>query len=117
MGESVPLLAGEWRQVATDTGEWAGGLSARQPDRAILEHWAGHRSAEDASAGASRLAQCRAHFMVGLFALSRGERARAREHFERGTRTGTHWRLEHQMCRALLARLQRDSQWPPWIPK
>lgn len=119
MAESVPLLAGEWRQVAARTAGWTVGLSAREPDRTILGHWAGRVSAEDAvaSAGASRLAQCRAHFLVGLFALSKGERERAREHFELGTRTGMHWRLEHQMCRALLARLQRDPQWPPWIPR
>jgi hypothetical protein len=86
--------------------------------RSVLEHWAGRRTAEDAvaAAGPAGLARCRAHYLVGLFALAKGDRVLARDHFERGARVGTHFRLEHQMCRALTIRLQADPRWPRWSP-
>jgi tetratricopeptide (TPR) repeat protein len=118
LAETVALLAGSWREVAGHAADAAATSGTMGPDRAVLEHWAGRRTAEDAvaAAGPSGVAQCRAHYLVGLFALAKGDRALARDHFEQGARVGTHFRLEHQMCRALTIRLQADPRWPAWIP-
>jgi hypothetical protein len=59
----------------------------------------------------------RVEFFLGLACLARGDRETARHHFEAAEATGTHWRTEQQWSRALLARLERDPQWPPWIPR
>jgi len=119
LAETVLLLAGEAGQVTIDAGR----LLDAPPlggdfDRPALEYWAGRRSAEDAiaSAGRSGVLLSRAHFFLGLASLARGDRETARRHFEPSDATGTHWRTEHQWSRALLARLERDPQWPPWIP-
>ena len=119
LAETVLLLAGDAGQVALDAGQL---LEAPPPggdlDLPALEYWAGRRSAEEtiASAGPSGVLRSRAHFFLGLACLARGDREMARHHFEPSDATGTHWRTEHQWSRALLTRLKRDPQWPPWIP-
>jgi len=119
LAETVLLLTGEAEQVAINAGR----LLEAPPlggdfDLPALEYWAGRRSVEDtiASAGPSGVLLSRAHFFVGLASLARGDRGIARHHFDLSDATGTHWRTEHQWSRALLARLKRDPQWPPWIP-
>jgi serine/threonine protein kinase len=57
-----------------------------------------------------------AHFVIGLWRLSEGDRAGARDQFQRCVATrmfdSWHW----PWARAFLARMEKDPAWPPWIP-
>ena len=84
----------------------------------IYEYYAGSISAEDflKAAAGSRLRQCGAHFCVALDRLAQGDRAGAREHFEKSLATGMWSGPEYHWCRLFLKRMDQDPTWPPWIP-
>jgi tetratricopeptide (TPR) repeat protein len=63
-----------------------------------------------------RLTSCTAHYLVGLVRLSNGDRAGAREHFQKALDTKFYANIQYPYARAFLARLKRDPEWPKWIP-
>jgi hypothetical protein len=63
----------------------------------------------------SRWQQGFAHFEVGLSRLADGDRAGAREHFDKAVRTRTIWEFQWTWSQMLLHRLESDPTWPPWI--
>jgi serine/threonine protein kinase len=69
-----------------------------------------------ASAGSSRLRQCRAHYEIGLYRLARGDRAGAGNHFRMAADTRALWLYERDWSQMFLSRLDKDPRWPPWIP-
>jgi hypothetical protein len=48
--------------------------------------------------------------------LSDGDRAGAREHFQKSLDTKFYGNNAYPYARAFLARLNRDPEWPKWIP-
>jgi len=84
----------------------------------ILDYCGGVISAEEflkAEAG-SRGNQCEAHFYVALDRLAQGDRAGAREHFQKALATGVFGSMEYQWSRLFLKRMDQDPTWPRWIP-
>ena len=84
----------------------------------ILQYCGGVISAEDllrAEAG-SRFNQCESYFYVALDRLSQGDRAGAREYFQKDMATRVFWYTEYRWSRSFLKRMDHDPNWPPWIP-
>jgi tetratricopeptide (TPR) repeat protein len=69
-----------------------------------------------ARAGNSQYNLCEAHFFIGMTCLADGDRNGAREHFRASTATPYWGMSDHVFSSALLARLEKDPRWPPWIP-
>lgn len=67
-------------------------------------------------AGNSRWNLCEAHFAIGLMRLSEGDRFQAADHFRKATATRVFTFMEFGVSRLLAERLERDPDWPPWIP-
>jgi tetratricopeptide (TPR) repeat protein len=68
------------------------------------------------SAGKNRMLLCFCHYQVALDRLSNGDRAGAREHFQKALDTKFYAAVIYPHARAYLARLKRDPEWPKWIP-
>jgi len=84
----------------------------------ILDYCGGGLSEEEllkAEAG-SRWNQCEAHFYVALDRLAQGDRTGAREHFQKALATGVFTFLEYEWSRSFLKRMEKDPNWPSWIP-
>ena len=69
-----------------------------------------------ATAGTSRWRRAWAYRQAGIFRLSRGDRAGARNHFRQVVATRTIWYYEWVWARMFLDRMEQDPAWPPWIP-
>jgi serine/threonine protein kinase len=69
-----------------------------------------------AKAGMSRWKQLHAHFELGLFRLAEGNRAAAREHFQRAVGTRAVWIYPWNWSKMFLTRMEMDDKWPQWIP-
>jgi hypothetical protein len=82
-----------------------------------LEFCAGSRSAEDliASMGGKRGDLCNAHLCVAVTALADGDRATARRHLNLCLGTRFYEFIPYEFARMLLARMDRDPAWPPWV--
>jgi serine/threonine protein kinase/tetratricopeptide (TPR) repeat protein len=84
----------------------------------IVDCWAGTGSVEDllrAEAG-SRWSQCETHFYVALDRLSQGDRPGAREHFQKALATRVFSFGEYIWSHLFVERIDKDPNWPPWIP-
>lgn len=64
----------------------------------------------------SRYAQTKAHLAIGLRYLSQGERDIARDHFQQALDCRMNYEFSKAVAGALLTQLDRDSEWPHWIP-
>jgi tetratricopeptide (TPR) repeat protein len=69
-----------------------------------------------ATAGASRMKQCNAHYEIGLHRFALGDRAGARDDFQKAVGTRAIWLTSWMWSRMLLGRLVKGTEWPPWIP-
>lgn len=47
--------------------------------------------------------------------LAQGDRKGVRAHFEKSVQTRVLEFLEYELSRCLLAQIDRDPHWPPWI--
>jgi hypothetical protein len=86
--------------------------------KALLEYNCGHlsdRQLLDAATG-SNWSGCEAHFHVALRRLGDGDRDGAREQFRASVHTGILPFFEYKWSRSILARMEKDDSWPPWIP-
>jgi hypothetical protein len=59
---------------------------------------------------------CRAHYFLGISKLGRGDRPGARQEFRAAAATGVFSFWTWHMRKIMLARLENDPAWPPWIP-
>jgi serine/threonine protein kinase len=86
--------------------------------RCCQKFYAGDLTADQylASAGSSLLNLCESHYQIALSCLADGDRAGARRHFQESIATGVYSFIEYTWSRALLARMDADPTWPPWIP-
>ena len=66
--------------------------------------------------GASLWNQCEGHFLLGMRQLGEGNRAAARTHFEKSVATRVISFIEYGWARAFLNRMEKDPNWPPWLP-
>jgi tetratricopeptide (TPR) repeat protein len=84
----------------------------------ILDYCGGGISEEEllkAEAG-SRWNQCETYFYVALDRLAQGDRAGAREHFQKAVATRVLFFVEYEFSRLFLKRMDQDPNWPRWIP-
>lgn len=63
----------------------------------------------------SRYERCQTHFVIGITRLAQGDRAGARKHLSAAGATRLMQSVSTSMSRALLAQLDRNPDWPPWI--
>jgi hypothetical protein len=68
------------------------------------------------AAGEARPRVSDAHFLIGLWRLSEGDRAGARDQFQKCVATRVFASWEWPWVRAFLARMDKDPAWPAWIP-
>jgi hypothetical protein len=118
LAETILLLAGETYRVQSDTAQLLGAIPSQHPDYQALQFYAGRISAEELASetSSSRYQACGNYYLIAMLYLSRGDREAARRYFKRSVETGTHWLVQYQWSRAFLARMERDSLWPGWIP-
>jgi hypothetical protein len=57
----------------------------------------------------------RPFFLIGVTLLTMNDREKARQHFRASSDLKVILYVEDHMSRALIAQLDRDPQWPPWI--
>jgi lipoprotein NlpI len=81
----------------------------------VLEYHAGRLSATELlhRAGPSRTNLCEAHFVIGLTALGRGNRAEAKEQFTQCVATNVYDYAEYMWSRSFLTCID-DPAWFPW---
>jgi hypothetical protein len=81
----------------------------RQPDEAAAKKWL---------ATVLPLPRLQGYIypFIGLTRLGEGDRAAARRHFEAGQKVRDPYYPTCMMNSAILARMNRDPNWPPWIP-
>jgi tetratricopeptide (TPR) repeat protein len=91
----------------------------REPILRCVRYNAGELSAEELlkHAGRSRWDQCLAHYSIAMTKLADGDRKGAKEHFDKAVKTRASGWGEYDMSWVLLSRLEKDDNWPPWIPK
>lgn len=85
---------------------------------ALLDYGAGALAEADLLkvAAGTRRTQCYAHFTIGLTRLADGDRAGARQSLRQALATKFFYLFVYDVSRVLLERLERDADWPPWIP-
>jgi serine/threonine protein kinase len=83
----------------------------------ILDYTCGDLEADAmlAQMSGSRTAMCQAHFLIGMTQLAKGNREEARQHFRACSNLRINRYVEDFMSRALIAQLNRNPAWPPWI--
>ena len=84
----------------------------------LLEFTSGDRSAEEllVEAGASRTRQNQGHLFIGVTLLSEGDRQAALSHFKQSADLRIMTSINTALSRGLLAQMERDPDWPSWIP-
>jgi serine/threonine protein kinase/tetratricopeptide (TPR) repeat protein len=122
-GHSVLLLLGRKAEAGSAMRafrEGGGQFRYREQEFAerLLAYTCDDLSEEDllGTAGASRIDQAIAHWLIGLTRLAEGDRAGAQDHFRKAVATRIIRWLYREHCRVLLDRLEKDPAWPPWIP-
>jgi tetratricopeptide (TPR) repeat protein len=68
------------------------------------------------AANASRRNQCEAHYHIALQLLAEGDRGAAAKHFQQVVATRVLSFYAYTWSYTFLARLEKDPDWPPWIP-
>jgi serine/threonine protein kinase len=85
---------------------------------AQYDYLCGDTSADDLlkAAGPSKWSVCSCHTLIALRKLAEGDRAAAREHFRQAVATRHLTATSYGWSRAFLARMEKDPNWPPWVP-
>jgi tetratricopeptide (TPR) repeat protein/predicted Ser/Thr protein kinase len=68
------------------------------------------------AAAGSRYNQSEANFFIGMAKLADGDRAAAQKHFRASVDTRAFTYFDYDWSGAFLARMDKDPNWPPWIP-
>ena len=124
-GQSALVLLGQSADLSAAAGDFQRKtdrfpVAQREAQlfRKLLANWAGEAPDQallDAAAGSGRNL-CRAHFFIGISKLARGDRAAARQDFRASAGSDLLNFWAWTMSRIMLARLEKDPTWPPWIP-
>jgi serine/threonine protein kinase len=61
--------------------------------------------------------QCLANYYIAMTKLAEGDRIGAKEHFNKAVKTRAWGWGPYDMSWLFLSRLEKDPNWPPWIPK
>jgi hypothetical protein len=90
----------------------------RQPILSCLDYNAGDLSADELlqRAGRSRWDQCLAHYNIAMTKLAERGRDGAREHFDKAVKTRASGWGQYDLSWVFHHRLEKDHNWPPWIP-
>lgn len=106
------------RQFSRDLRESGSRFGTDEQWRRILDYTCGDLSEDALLADLkdSRASLCQAHFIVGMTHLASGDRDQARKHFRASSDLKIINYIEDYMSRALLAQLDRNPDWPRWIP-
>jgi serine/threonine protein kinase len=90
----------------------------REPILQCLRYNAGIISSDELlqSAGRSRWNQCLAHYNIAMTKLAEGDREGAKKHFDKAVETRAWGWGEYDMSWVFRHRLEKDPNWPPWIP-
>jgi hypothetical protein len=91
----------------------------REPILRCVSYIAGELSAEELldRAGRSQWDQCLAHYYIAMSKLVEGDRDGAQVHFDKVVKTRAFLWGPYDMSWVFLSRMEKDSTWPPWIPK
>jgi serine/threonine protein kinase len=110
--EQALALLRNWRRPYAHASEW------KEFYEAMRRFGAGEISEKEylEAAGVSRWKQCLAYTEAGLFRLADGDRVAARKHFQTAVDTYAIWEFQWTWALMFLDRLNKDPQWPPWIP-
>jgi tetratricopeptide (TPR) repeat protein len=86
--------------------------------RRALEYCAGQRSADDliSSMRGNGGDLSNAHLCIALTALGEGDRHKAKQHLQLCYATRFFDNLPYDISLMLLSRMNKDANWPPWIP-
>jgi serine/threonine protein kinase len=90
----------------------------RSPQQRTARFFAGEISEADylEAAAGSRIELCKGHLNAAWMHLAEGDRDGARDHFQKSAGTGAFLYGTHE-SKACLARLEKDPNWPAWIPR
>jgi len=120
---TIQCLAGNLPRAQELSREFRATPQARSPKgpwrHHLLAFTCGDIDAEEflKRSAESRIDLCQAHFFVAMSHLARGERSKARQHFQTGSQLKIVGSLEEAISRSLLVQLERDPAWPRWIPE
>jgi hypothetical protein len=111
-GKSVAEEAGRVLRQQKPSWPWHGGWTYQ-----CLDFECGDITAEQLleRAGTSQWDQHIANFYVAMMYLADGDRARAKEHFQASINTGYIYSWLYAPEDLILARMDQDPTWPPWI--
>ncbi len=119
---SIQCLAGELECAR----ELSRGFREKVPSETLKDPWRAHLVAYTCGdidddtfverSANSRIALCQAHYFIGLTQLASSNREAARQHFRAAADLKIVGYLEDPLSRAFLVQLDRDPQWPRWIP-
>jgi tetratricopeptide (TPR) repeat protein len=89
-----------------------------EPILRCVRYNAGELSADELLrlAGRSQYDQCLAHYNIAMMKLAEGDREGAKEHFDKAVKTRAWGWGEYDLSWVCLSRLEKDRNWPPWIP-
>lgn len=95
-------------QNQTGVSTWGVGESLR-----VLR---GEWNETDVKSAESPLVRCSGYHTLGLEAMAEGRKDDARRYFQECLDTGVHTFFEYHWSSAFLNRMQRNPNWPDWIP-
>jgi serine/threonine protein kinase/tetratricopeptide (TPR) repeat protein len=85
----------------------------------VVDYWKNPNAAREKElldfAGSAKASLVLAHWHIGIRQLADGDRAGARRHFEACMALHYPYFYGYLESRALLARMDKDPTWPPWI--
>jgi serine/threonine protein kinase len=114
---AVLLLLGKRAEAAELAGPAGNPTGRRVSENDLAKYLKGGSEEEFLKAARlGRLSECFNHYLIGLVHLSDGDRAGARQHFQKSVDTKFYAHILYPYARVFLERLKRDEKWPPWIP-
>jgi tetratricopeptide (TPR) repeat protein len=119
----VVLLAGRKDVAEANYKRWHPPLASSPDWKGFYEatgRFGSGELSEDAyltKVGTSRHWQCIANYEAGLFRLAEGDRALARDHFEKAVRTHANYWPQWAWSQMFLSRMKKAPDWPKWITK
>ena len=121
--KAIPLLLGKADLAKAESrADRHRDLTFRPSERAFLQASLDYLAGDGNDISLLRAAvgsqrdECHAHFFIGMTRLAEGDRKRARAEFQRALTTACVNTMFYDLSAVVLARLEKDAYWPPWIP-
>jgi len=106
----VPLLLGDMEAVEEAGQRWSDARRALGRSTRNLDYLRGAIGEAELLAGND---SSYPHYLIGLKSLSRGNREKAREHFQAAVRFHNYWPGHtHGLAAGFFAEMERDPDWP-----